>query len=153
VWSSGGGGEETEAYFSPNTSDYPGSLLGKTYTITAEAWSIGTAEIPSVSDTDSYDVVVYRSTPTVDEGCGMNTCAWGHAKVDVAWNGQTAEAIAYGEVSNSTCQDVWYGISIRYQIVKLWPDGDFREVVFNLNPPILDIGRIESDEATPKRSQ
>lgn len=49
----------TDAYFTP--SGYPGSHNGTTYTIKAKAWSIPDANGNVQTNTDSYDVVVYRT--------------------------------------------------------------------------------------------
>lgn len=56
-----GDGQKTEAYFSPNSSDYPGSVTGKKYQIKATAWSLPDAEGHYQSDTKSYDVMVYSA--------------------------------------------------------------------------------------------
>ena len=106
------------AYFSPNTSDYPGSPLGKTYTIEARAWSLADADGNHDSDSDSYSVSVY-STSDVDEGVGMNTGAYGHASADAGWNGTTAEATSYGSIYNGTGKDISYRIVIFYWVIEV----------------------------------
>ncbi len=53
----GGNPEDTEAYFGFYNLTESGT--GTTYTIRAEAWSIGTPENPSVLDTATYTFTVY----------------------------------------------------------------------------------------------
>ena len=81
----GGNPEDTEAYF--GFYNLTGSSTGTTYTIRAEAWSIGTAENPSVSDTATYTLTVYafeilemgpnswNSYDVYDRGGGANHAA------------------------------------------------------------------------------
>ncbi len=117
-----GANDETEAYFSPNTSDYPGSPLGKTYTIEAVAWSWGDNGNAD-SATSSYSVSVY-STPDVDEGIGMHTGAYGHASADAGWNGTTGEATSYGSINNGTGKDISFAIVIFYWVIEVDDQGN-----------------------------
>ncbi len=152
----------TSHYQSPTKSVYEnlstlaGSPLGKIYTIKAVAWFSDAENNTFTSDTDSYSATVY-TVPNIDEGYGVCTFSWGHAEVDVGWNGHTAEVTAYGEVYNHAGQDIEYGISIRCHIAELWPgeneDQDLKNTLFILNPPILNIGTIEFDEDFPGRSE
>ena len=52
-----GANDKTEAYFSPDTSYYPGTHTGTDYVIKAIAW----AWVGGEEDTDNYTVTVYRS--------------------------------------------------------------------------------------------
>ena len=116
VYSSYGDNVKTEATFSPNRADYPGSPLGQVYTIKAVAWSLYDEKIKDHhSYTDSYDVNVYTPRLT-DYLCGGHTFAEMEVFVDVGWNGLTAEIVVGGNIKNWDDERVIYGFVGNYKV-------------------------------------
>ncbi len=149
--SSGGGTGQTEAYFSPNTSNYPGSLGGTTYKIEAVAWSIGTPDVQSVSDTLSYDVTVY--TFISDASTGAITGVFGHAFIEkLGWkdvsrpHGLKPHKGNFGSfgasVYNGTDTIKGYAFKYDYRVIRVSPHGNWLTDVYT---PlfVFERGRVE----------
>lgn len=119
VYSSYGDNVKTEAKFSPNRADYPGTPLGQYYTIKAVAWSLYDENIENHhSDTDSYEVIVY--TPTqYNSFFGGHTFAEMEVYVDVGWHGLTAEIVVGGVIRNWDNVTVIYGFNGTYKVGRL----------------------------------
>lgn len=145
VGCSGGEADDIEAFFAFDSyaEDPPGSPHGKTYTLKAEAWSIGTIDNPSVKATKSYNVTVY-SVPKTDDRYGNHTFAHMKGSVDVGWNGTKAETTADGYISTEMPLPIVYGINIRYA-VGLLTRGD-PIILDQPAPPLpINIGVISKD--------
>ena len=148
-----GDGVKTEAYFSPNTSDFPGCFQGQIYTITAKAWG------NTSSDFESYDVTVYTQSfdPIIDGGIGGNTGVYGSATIwHIGWTGRTAILWMTAGCTNDTDDDVPCWAKLDYQVIEINENGHLVSLLFR--PPFilfnfrLDTGetngRSKSDEYT-----
>ena len=115
-------GNIKEVYFSfPNL---PGSVFGTTYNIEAVAQTVLDENNNIDSDTENYYFTVY-TVPVTDEITSGNwTMATMYGEVDVGWNGTTAEATAYGKITNNTPYDIVYGIRIHYVVGMLQRNND-----------------------------
>ena len=152
VGCSGGEADDTEAFFAFDAyaEDPPGSPHGKTYTIKAEAWSIGTIDKPSVKATKSYNVTVY-SVPITKTKYGNFTMATMFGSVNVGWNGTTAEAVVEGKIEDNMGRLLLYGMSIGYKVIRLTPLGREADVLDRSNKPIL-IGFIQANNGNHDKS-
>ena len=129
----------TEAYFSPNTSDYPGSLSGTNYTIKAIAWD-QEDHSDDLSDTDSYDVVVYKAI--FDSSVGDITDVYGGASLKkLGWEdvprplGLKPHKGNFGSfgasVYNYTDTRKGYAFKYDYRVVRVSAHGNFLATVYN----------------------
>ena len=148
-----GDGVKTEAYFSPNTSDFPGCFQGQIYTITAKAW--GNAS----SDVDSYRVTVYTQSfdPMIDAHIGENTGVYGEATVwYMGWAGRTATLWMTAGGTNNTDNNVPLWIKLDYQVIEIDENGHLVSRLFRPTAIFLNFrlgtgekdGRSKSDEYT-----
>ena len=137
-----GDGVKTEAYFSPNPSDFPGCFQGQIYTITAKAWG------NTSSDFESYRVTVYTQTfdPMIDAHIGENTGVYGEATIwYMGWAGRTATLWMTAGCTNNTDDDVPCWIKLDYQVVEINENGDLIGTWFRPNPIFLNF-RLDTGE-------
>ncbi len=120
-----GSNNTTEAYFTPYSTDYPGSPFGIDYEIKAEVWWLD-ENGNSDSRTSSYNVTVY-TTPDVDAKQGFHTEAQGNASANAGWNGSTAEATISGSITNNGIHDISYVMNLFYAVGKLQANGNLDE--------------------------
>ncbi len=124
----------------------PGSPFGKTYTI--EAFVCNRNDF---CQSDPYDLTVY-TYPVKDEITSGNwTMATLYGEVDVGWNGTTAEAKAYGKITNYTPYDITYGIRIQYLVGRLQNDGWLAQQLDVPNHLLIDLGVIKANAADNDR--
>ena len=124
------GGPGTSASFSPNSSDFPGSPDGTTYTIEAVAYQYDPETNLMLSDSDSYDVTVYA--PCLETAASLTASI-----TSCSWNGDTASATAFASVEHSGGADaptVDYILNFGFQVYLLQADGKRAEDVFNPQP-------------------
>ena len=124
------GGPSTSAYFSPNSSDFPGSSDGTTYTIQAVAYQYDPENNVFLTDTDSYSVTVY--TPCQETAASLTASV-----TSCSWNGQTASATSFASIEHTGGDDapsVSYILSFGFQVRRLQADGAVAEDVFNPEP-------------------
>ena len=137
------GGPGTSASFSPNSSDFPGSSAGITYTIKAVAYQYDAENDVMLSDSDSYAVIVY--TPC------RETAAYLTASVtSCSWNGRTASATSFASVEHSGGDDapsVDYVLSFGFQVYLLQANGKRARDVFNPLPVFSPPGSVKAGDA------
>ena len=130
VYQSISGGPSTSAYFSPNSSSFPGSSDGTTYTIKAVAYQYDAENDLMLSDTSSYSVTVY----TV---CQETAASLTASVTSCSWNGRTASATSVATIEHIGGDDapsVSYILSFGFQVYLLQADGKRGEDAFNPQP-------------------
>lgn len=135
VATSPGSAGKTDAYFYPTASDMPGSLVGTEYEIKAVAWSIGTPEVPSVSDTDTRHVWVF--CPIHDNSIGTITRTSGWAEIVVFGFYDWVDGFEYdfdanvtwaAAVNNCTDSTKGYEFKFEFEVNHISPDGVVTEL-------------------------
>lgn len=130
VYQSISGGPSTSAYFSPNSSEFPGSHDGTTYTIEAVAYQYDPETDLMLSDSSSYDVTVYVP-------CRETAASLTASITSCSWNGRTASATSFATIEHTGEDDapsVAYILSFGFQVYRLQANGDRAGDVFNPQP-------------------
>ncbi len=124
------GGPSTSAYFSPNSSDFPGSSDGTTYTIEAVAYQYDPETNLMLSDSDSYSVTVYAP-------CRETAASLTASVTSCSWNGRTASVTSFASIEHTGGDDapsVTYVLNFGFEVYLLQADGTRDEDVFKALP-------------------
>lgn len=143
VHQSTSGGPSTSAYFSPNTSEFPGSSDGTTYTIEAVAYQYDPETNLMLSDTDSYSVTVY--TPCDETAASLTATI-----VSCSWNGRTASAAAKATIEHTggdDAPDVEYLFKFTFRVVQIKRNNDDWKADVHIPPLVISQGRVEPGDA------
>ncbi len=143
--SSWGDNVTTDAYFSPNNLDYPGSPFGISYTIKARAWPLEDDADGDDSDTESYSVTVY-TYPKTETQFGNHTGAELYASIDVGWNGHSAEVTASASVKSYSENQIGYGFNLSYKVVRLTPNGNWAADLWTQPPGLWRGGALQAEK-------
>ena len=147
VYQSISGGPGTSASFSPNSSNFPGSSAGTTYTIKAVAYQYDAKNDVMLSDSDSYAVTVY--TPCLETAASLTATV-----MSCSWNGATASAVAKGTIKHRGGADapsVNYIMSFGFTVSRLQANGAVAGNVYN-PPVIVSPGTVKADGAKTEAS-
>lgn len=142
------GGPSTSAYFSPsNSSDFPGSHDGTTYTISAVVYQYDPETDLMLSDSSSYDVTVYK-------GCQETAASLIASVTSCRWNGRTASATSFASIEHTGGDDapsVTYLLNFGFQVYKLQANGRRADNGDVFNPqPVRSIPGATVNAGDPK---
>lgn len=141
------GGASTSAYFSPNSSDFPGSSDGTTYTIKAVAYQYDAENDVMLSDSDSYSVTVYTA-------CQETAASLTASVTSCSWNGRTASATSFALIEHTggdNAPSVNYILSFGFQVYRLQANGRRAGDVFNPQPE-RSPGTVDAGDAKVTKS-
>ena len=136
------GGPGTSAYFSPNSSSFPGSSDGTTYTIEAVAYQYDPEDDVILSDSSSYAVTVYTA-------CLETAASLTASITSCRWNGRTASATSFAMIEHTGGDDapsVSYVLNFAFQVKRLQADGKRAGDVFN-PLPLGSQGSVDAGDA------
>ena len=139
------GGPSTSAYFSPNSSDFPGSSDGTTYTIEAVAYQYDPETNLMLSDSDSYSVIVYAP-------CRETAASLTASVTSCSWNGRTASATSFASIEHAGGDDapsVSYILSFGFEVYRLQANGARAADVFKARP-VRSLPGAAVDAGDPK---
>lgn len=141
VHQSSSAGPSTSAYFSPNSSEFPGSHDGTTYTIEAVAYQYDPETNLMLSDSSSYNVTVYAP-------CRETAASLTASVTSCSWNGRTASVTSFATVEHTGGDDapsVDYIINFGIKVSRLNANGAVAADIF-VSPLDARPGTVDDDD-------